>query len=80
MRKAEVRVRTRLFEVMRAYESRTGERLTQGELAERLGMSRGTVDSWVNNRAKHYNKETIEAFCNFFDCTPGDLLALEEVA
>jgi DNA-binding Xre family transcriptional regulator len=46
------------------------------EVARECGMSRQNAIKWLNNKIKCYPAETLAAFCQYFNCTPGDLLVL----
>ena len=44
------------------------------DVAAATGQSRNTVAAWHNNAVKRFDIETLDAFCAFLNCTPGDLL------
>lgn len=55
---------------------RTGEHLTYGQVAERAGLSRQTVESLASRRDYNSTLTTVAKLCRALDCEPGDLLAL----
>ncbi len=67
------RVKTRLKELM-------DERgVKQGELAEALGVSPGTISRWARNQVDLYDRKLLEKFLNYFDCDLSDILVREYV-
>ena len=68
-----------LREVMDAYRSRTGTRMTYQVLAERTGVSRATIQSLATRRGYNGSLSTIAKLCEALDCDLADMLALERV-
>ncbi len=62
------RVRNRLNELMKERD------LTQAELAEKMGVSPGTISRWTRNQIDLYDKTLLEKFMDFFDCDITDIL------
>ncbi len=48
-------------------------------VAEETGISRYTMYAFANDTLSEYPKEVVTKLCNYFDCTVGDLLLVEEV-
>ena len=69
-------LRVKLREVMEDYRRRTGEHITYGLLAERIGVSRATVESLASRGSYNTRLSTIEKLCRALDCQPGALLEL----
>lgn len=67
----------RLREMMDAYEARTGEHLTYGELAARTQLSRSTIESMATRSSYNASLDTIERICVALHCLPGELLRLD---
>ena len=59
---------------------RERRRLSLRTVAEETGVSRYTIYAFANDTISEYPKEVITQLCNYFDCTVGDLLLVEEVA
>jgi len=49
-------------------------RLTQKELSKTLNIRLGTVSAYCNDTFKVISKEHLDKMCNFFNCTPNDLI------
>ena len=62
---------------MRAYEERTGERLTYEELARRTGLSRATVETLGSRPSYNTTLATIDKLCGVLGCGLNDLLNYE---
>ena len=59
---------------MRAYEKRTGERLTYGDLAHRSGLSKATVETLGSRTTYNTTLATIDKLCSALGCGLDDLL------
>lgn len=51
-------------------------RITQREIRESTGVSLDTINRWINNKARQYDVRTIALFCDYLQCTTGDLFVL----
>ena len=49
-------------------------RMTQAELAERVGITQANLSIMKTNKAKAVRFSTLEAICRVLKCQPGDLL------
>ena len=47
------------------------------ELSKETGISRTTLTSLYYERTKAIKFETLNILCNFFGCTPNDLITIE---
>lgn len=68
----------KLRETMEAYRQRTGVRLTYDMIAEQTGISVATLQSLAARPGYNTRLSTIERLCRVLQCTPGDLLALQD--
>ncbi len=59
---------------------RERRRISLRTVAEETGISRYTVYAFANDTISEYPKEVITTLCNYFDCTVGDLLLVEEAS
>lgn len=64
----------RLREMVRAYEQRTGKKLTYGELAERSGLARATVESLASRGSYNTTLATIDQLCGVLECSLHELI------
>ena len=67
-------IRVRLKEAIEAHAGRTGERLTYGQVAERAGISRSTIESLAARPGYNPTLDVIDRLCAALRCAPGDLL------
>lgn len=52
-------------------------KLTQSELAKRTGITQKQISALETGKTKGIEFETLAKLCDFFGCTPADLLAVE---
>lgn len=50
------------------------------ELAERIGITEANLSLLRNGKVKGVRFDTLAALCEALNCTPGDLLDIEDVA
>lgn len=48
--------------------------ITQKELADELNIHKATINNYCRNNVKSINFEHLEAFCDYFKCTPNDII------
>ncbi len=53
-------------------------KISLSELAERVGITLANLSILKNNKAKAIRFSTLEAICKELDCTPGDIISIEE--
>ena len=53
-------------------------KMSLNELAERVGISNVNLSKIKNNRVTAVRFSTLAAICEALDCTPGDILELED--
>ena len=51
--------------------------ITQEEIAKAIGVTQGTMSSWVRGTVERMDRDTIAKFCEYFQCRIEDLLELE---
>lgn len=47
--------------------------VNQKELSEATGIRANTISGYVNNTYKIINRDHLDTFCKYFDCTVSDL-------
>jgi transcriptional regulator with XRE-family HTH domain len=57
----------RLWEHLYAYQGATKQRVTQSDLARRVGVSYPTLLRYLNNTCTSYDPEVIERFCQVLE-------------
>ena len=71
-------IRVRLKDAIDAHARRAGERMTYGQLAERAGVSRATIESLAARPGYNPTLDVIDRLCHALECSPADLLEWEE--
>jgi DNA-binding Xre family transcriptional regulator len=71
-------MRIRLQELLQEKAQREGRQtITQEEVVAATGISRPTVSDWLRDRVDRLDRRTIVKFCDYLECSIGDLLVLE---
>ena len=52
--------------------------MTQGELAEKVGITQANLSILKTGKAKAVRFSTLDALCKALDCQPGDILEYRE--
>ena len=53
-------------------------KMTQGELAEKVGITQANLSVLKTGKAKAVRFSTLDALCKALDCQPGDILEYRE--
>lgn len=53
-------------------------KMSLNELAEKVGITNVNLSKIKNNKINAIRFSTLEGICDALDCTPGDILKLEE--
>lgn len=61
-------------------QKRTGKRISIRAIAHATKLNEYTVRGFANDTLSEFPRKAITELCKFLECTPGDLLVLEEVA
>lgn len=59
---------------------RSGKRESLRAIARETGLNEYTVRGFANDTLSEYPRKAISALCRYLNCTPGDLLILEEAS
>lgn len=70
-------MKLQFLEMVQKKERELGRRISYAEIAEATGMTRAAVSKWASGEIVSYRKDMLNAFCEYFDCQPGDLLVYE---
>jgi putative transcriptional regulator len=71
------RIRLRIDEIIKARELRDGRQLTTAEIARGTGISPESLTTLVENRVERVALDDLTKLCDYFGCTPGELLHYE---
>ena len=71
-------VRSNLRVLTAQKSQRERRRISLRTVAAETGISRYTVYAFANDTLNEYPKEVVARLCNYFDCTVGDLLLVED--
>lgn len=55
-------------------ETRESRRISIAEVARESGIDQRTLGKWAKNTIFRYDAAVIDALCNYFNCSPGDLI------
>ena len=58
--------------------ARKNSKMTQAELAEKIGITQANLSILKTGKAKAVRFSTLEAICKALDCQPGDILEFRE--
>ena len=72
-------VRNRFNELLAVKERKEGRSISRRQIAEDTGISLSSVHNWATNQVTRYDGLQIATFCEYLNCSPGDLLIIEEV-
>lgn len=53
-------------------------KMTQGELAEKVGITQANLSILKTGKAKAVRFSTLDALCKALECQPGDILEYQE--
>lgn len=59
-------------------QKQTGKRTSIRALAQATGLNEYTVRGFANDTLSEYPKKALTALCRYLNCSPGDILVLEE--
>jgi len=79
MSDAETLPEIRLVPLLAAKMERENRRISVAEVARHTKMSRQSAIKWFNNQVKCYPAKTIQALCDYFNCTPNDFIIVKGV-
>ncbi len=54
-----------------------GKVISIREVSRRTSIDATTLSDWQNNKITRYDAKKIAVLCDFFDCTPGDLIVYD---
>jgi putative transcriptional regulator len=54
--------------------ARDGRRVSIAEVSRDTGVNQKTLQDWYNNKVSRYDAPVIDALCNYFGCSVGDLI------
>lgn len=75
---AEMAIYNRLKILIAEKELRDGQKWPYRTIAPKIGVSTATLSAYVNQKAHRFDAPTLEAFCKFFGCQPGDILVFTD--
>ena len=71
-------VQNRFGELLARKERREKRSISRRQVAQETGVSLSSVQNWATNSVTRYDADQILMFCLYLDCSPGDLLIIEE--
>jgi DNA-binding XRE family transcriptional regulator len=70
-------LKNKLWTLVKQREIKEGRTITQGELAEKLGVTRKTVSAWLDNRVNQFDGTLIARMAEYFECEIEDILYID---
>jgi len=70
-------IKFRFNEVLGDKIQKDGKRVSLSEISRQTGISKNALSHMSKGGISRINFSTLDALCNFFGCTPGDLLTHE---
>jgi DNA-binding Xre family transcriptional regulator len=71
-------VKSNLAVLLAERQKQTGKRPSIRAIARETGLNEYTVRGFANDTLAEYPKKALAALCRYLNCTPGDILILEE--
>lgn len=71
-------VQNRFGELLAKKERLEGRSISRRQVAEETGISLSSVQKWATNSLARFDATHIIAFCDYFSCSVGELLIVEE--
>jgi putative transcriptional regulator len=71
-------VQNRVAELIAQKQRQTGQRITYADVAAATGLSEVAIGKWSRNEVTRFDRKMIATFCEYFDCTVGELLVYED--
>jgi putative transcriptional regulator len=66
---------TNLFwDLLHKKEALDHRNISISEVARDTGIARKTLQAWAHDKVTRYDAPVIEALCNYFECTVGELI------
>lgn len=53
-----------------------GQEVNMSEVKRATGLNYGTIDNWMKDRINRVDFPTLVVWCDYLDCTVGDILEL----
>ncbi len=73
-------LKLRLRELLAQREERENRRIRLAELAQATGVSVNVLTPMINNQADRVSLQCLGKLCEYFHCTPADLLRYDAAA
>lgn len=71
-------MRSNLAVLLAERQRQAGKRISIRSIAQATGLNEYTVRGFANDTLSEYPRRAITALCRYLDCTPGDLLILQD--
>lgn len=67
-------IKNQFLALLAKKEAAENRRIAIAEVARKTGIDQRTLGKWSKNTIERYDSPVIDALCNYFDCTPGELI------
>ena len=65
-------------QLMERKSKKMGVRITQEDVADAIGIPRGTVSRWAGQKVDRLDKDVLVRLCEYFDCGIEELLLIRK--
>jgi DNA-binding Xre family transcriptional regulator len=72
-------LQNRFSELLARKERKEKRSISRRKVAQETGVGLSSVQNWAVNEVTRYDAFQITVFCEYLECTPGELLVIEEV-
>jgi DNA-binding Xre family transcriptional regulator len=72
-------VQNRFGELLARKERKEGRSISRRQVAQETRIGLSSVQNWAANTVTRYDALQIATFCEYLNCTVGELLVIEEV-
>jgi len=69
-------IKINFLEMWQQKERKENKRISPTQLSLEAHVSRSTINRWLNDDVKQFDRETLENLCRYFECHIGDFLEL----
>ena len=71
-------IRSNLILLHSKKEGQDNRRIPYREISKETGLTTAQISRWMNDKVAQYSKVSIKKLCNYYECTPGDLIIQTE--
>lgn len=70
----QVAIRSNLRVLHSLKEAAEMRRISYNEINEATGIAESTISQYMNDKIKYFDRDTLDRFCSYYNCDPGDII------